>query len=254
MNIDQPETEKPDLISTEPLPFSLYHGTSTIFLKSILENGLGGINPIEEWKVLELAKEVFELSSEHLYDYAPFQKRRYSFENMVYQRTGGMNWQHGETYLSSTASKATSYATSNWMGSEILTNTADFLKELIKRNIPEAVNKLYREYPEVFKLLETSPSALLIEISGLTPEDLKSENGAEAMQDLECVMKNQELDEQEDPLFKNFRLTRKIGLDKMKIYMINVLEWLPGPFGGKIKADFYRIRPEKDFSLKLNHS
>ena len=235
-----------------PLPFSLYHGTSTVFMKSIIEHGLAGINPIEEWKVMELAKKVFDLSCKHLTDYIPFKNRRNSFENMVFQRSQGMNWQHGETYLSSSIHKATSYATSNWMGSELLTNTADFLKELIKRGIGEATHELYREYPEVFRLLETSPSALLIEINGLTISELKSENGDDPKEAIEFLQKNKDLIKKTS-LFKNFRLLRRVDSSEIKIYMINVLEWRPGPFGGKIKADFYRINPPSDFNLKLRH-
>lgn len=251
--MNQLDYKTQNLKNNTPLPFSLYHGTSTVFLKSIIENGLGGVNPIHEWNVLELAEKVFELSKEHLEDYTPFRNRRNSFENMVYQRTGGMNWQHGETYLSSTISKATSYASSNWMGSELLTTTADFLKELTKRNIPEAVNKLYKEHPEVFKLLETSPSAILIEIPGLLLENLKSENGGDVLEDLEYINNDQNLGK-EDLIFKNFRLTKKIEPEALKIYMVNVLEWIPSPFGGEIKCDFYRIKPGKDFSLNLRHA
>ncbi|HSI70736.1 MAG TPA: hypothetical protein VK941_10920, partial [Gillisia sp.] len=220
---------------------------------SIIENGLAGINPMDQWRVLDLAKQVFELSLSHLDDYVPFINRRFTFEFMVNQNSSGMNWQHGETYLSSSIYKATSYATSNWMGSELLTNTADFLRELIKRNVPEAVNKLYREFPEVYELLESSPSALLIEIPGLCSKDLKSEKGGDALEDLEFVLNNQEI-EDEDLLFKNFRLTKGIECENLKIYMINVTQWLPGPFGARRKCDFYRITPERDFSLKLNHA
>jgi hypothetical protein len=251
--MNQPTTKTENLDIKSPLPFSLYHGTSTVFLKSILENGLGGKNPVSDWKMLELANKVFELSTRHLDDYISFKNRRNSFENMIYQRNEGMNWQHGETYLSSSIHKATSYATSNWMGSELLTHIADFLKELIKRNIPDVTHGLYREYPDVFKLLETSPSALLIEIPGLTPSDIKSENGGEPLENLDFLIKNKDLLSQVQ-LFKNFRLTSKIPAKGLKIYMVNVLEWLPGPFGGNIEADFYRIKSDKDFSLKLRHS
>ena len=125
------------------------------------------------------------------------------------------------------------------MGSELLTNTADFLKELIKRGIGEATHELYREYPEVFRLMETSPSALLIEINGLTISELKSENGDDPKEAIEFLQKNKDLIKKTS-LFKNFRLLRRVDSSEIKIYMINVLEWRPGPFGGKIKADFYR--------------
>ena len=41
----------------------LYHGTSTLFLDSIIENGLGGVNPVTEWNLIELCKEVYKLKN-----------------------------------------------------------------------------------------------------------------------------------------------------------------------------------------------
>lgn len=49
-------------------PVTLYHGTSSIFLPSILENGLGGINAVKEWGILELAREIFPYVEENFKD------------------------------------------------------------------------------------------------------------------------------------------------------------------------------------------
>ena len=43
------------------LILNLYHGTSGLFLQSILEHGLGGRNPIDEMNVIDLAGELYEL-------------------------------------------------------------------------------------------------------------------------------------------------------------------------------------------------
>jgi len=37
---------------------ALYHGTLSLFLDGIIKNGLGGMNPISEWKNLDLAREI----------------------------------------------------------------------------------------------------------------------------------------------------------------------------------------------------
>ena len=35
------------------LTVDLFHGTSTIFLNSIIRNGLGGINPVEDGQTIK---------------------------------------------------------------------------------------------------------------------------------------------------------------------------------------------------------
>ena len=47
-------------------PVTLYHGTSSFFLDSILENGLGGVNIIKEWGVLDLVNEMYPYVAERL--------------------------------------------------------------------------------------------------------------------------------------------------------------------------------------------
>lgn len=46
------------------LLIDLYPGTSTLFLDSIIGNGLGAVNPMKEWGILELAREVGYLSDQ----------------------------------------------------------------------------------------------------------------------------------------------------------------------------------------------
>ena len=50
------------------LTIPLFHGTTTIFLESIIENGLGGRNPIKDLNLFELANEVYTLSEKYLKD------------------------------------------------------------------------------------------------------------------------------------------------------------------------------------------
>ena len=51
-----------EIIQNGRLSIPLYHGTSTLFVDSIANHGLGGMNPVKEWSLLELAKEVLLLS------------------------------------------------------------------------------------------------------------------------------------------------------------------------------------------------
>ena len=51
-----------EIIQNGRLSIPLYHGTPTLFVDSIANHGLGGMNPVKEWSLLELAKEVLLLS------------------------------------------------------------------------------------------------------------------------------------------------------------------------------------------------
>lgn len=99
------------------LTIDLFHGTSTLFLDSIVQNGLGGINPISQWNVLELSKEVLELSEEHLKENEIYVIKSFSFRKMTEQSNEGMfNFQHGQTYLSPSRDTASSYAINKEFG------------------------------------------------------------------------------------------------------------------------------------------
>ena len=53
MNV-KADSPKELLNSRDQLTIDLFHGTSSLFLDSILSHGLGGINPVKDWKILEI--------------------------------------------------------------------------------------------------------------------------------------------------------------------------------------------------------
>jgi len=116
--------------ATELFPIPLYHGTSTLFLKDILELGLGGKNPLKEWRVLEFAEKIWPLVENSLADDVQLAQKIQTFGKMVEQTSGEMNFQHGDTYLTPEASTAMRYAINKRYGSELLTYTLDFLCKL----------------------------------------------------------------------------------------------------------------------------
>ena len=69
------------------LMIPLFHGTSTIFLESIIENGLGGRNPIKDLNLFELANEVYTLSEKYLKDTELYKVSYGSFEMVTFYRS-----------------------------------------------------------------------------------------------------------------------------------------------------------------------
>lgn len=64
-----------------------YHGTSSLFLRSIHKYGLGGINPNKEWKLLELLVYLYEISESRLQGNKEYAKIRDSTNGNGFSRT-----------------------------------------------------------------------------------------------------------------------------------------------------------------------
>ena len=218
------------MITTESkLTINLYHGTSTLFLDSIVHNGLGAVNPVNEWKLLELSKEVYALSEQYLKETKLFQVSSYSYKSMTEQtNSGSFNFQHGDTYLSPSKQTAARYAINKRYGSEMLTYTIDFLKELLSLDIKYVKSDLFRKYPKVFGLIEANPSPLLIQVSNVKISSLLSEHGADPQANLDEV--EQHINESPDFFDTimqqtNFRLISPMQVDDLKLWLINVQKW-----------------------------
>ena len=226
------------------LTIDLYHGTSTLFLDSIIQNGLGAINPVNEWKLLELSKEVYALSEQYLKETKLFQVSSYSFKRMTEQTNGGsFNFQHGDTYLSPSKQTAARYAINKRYGSEMLTYTIDFLKELLSLDIQYVKSDLFRKYPKIFGLIEANPSPLLIQVSNVSITSLLSEHGDDPQANLEEVkqMMNESEDFFDTALQQtNFRVVAPMPLADLRFWLINVQKWNPlSP-----QYNLYELKPE----------
>jgi hypothetical protein len=229
------------------LTINLFHGTSTLFLDSIIQNGLGGLNPVVEWRLLELCKEVYQLSEQHLKETLLFQRSSYSFKKMAEQsNSGSFNFQHGNTYLSPSKQTASRYAINKRYGSELLTYTIDFLNELLKLEIQYVKSDLFRKYPKIFGLIEANPSPLLIQVKNVIVSSLVSEHGQDPTKNLERV---DELINESSDFFDvalqqtNFRLIAPVTSDKLRFWLINVQKWnslTP-------QYNLYELRPENTY-------
>lgn len=155
----------------------LYHGTSSIFLAGILQHGLGGWNPIQEWRVVEFAQELLPHVHRHLGSDERWMVKISSFGMMANQLRVGLNYQHGDTYLSPSRSQAIGYTISKRWGSELLSFSLDFLDELTRRDVPEVCEGIYQRWKHIFDLLQVNAAPLLVETRGLTETDLVLERG-----------------------------------------------------------------------------
>jgi hypothetical protein len=217
-------------VPEDVLGIPLYHGTSSLFLNSIVRFGLGGRNLIAEWNVLEFAKIIYPLVEEHFWCRDDLKVKVQSFKWMMKQKSAAMNFQHGDTYLSPSVLTAIRYAANNRYGSELLTYTLDFLDELIRLKVDGVSDKLYRAYPHLFEKLDVSPAPLLIQVDGIVPTALAAENGADAAPVLKRVYDTiQSSPRLRDVLLQqtNFRLRTPVLVTGLKVSFINVASWNP---------------------------
>jgi len=172
------------------LVISLYHGTSTIFLDSIVENGLGGINPIKEWKVYELSRDVYTLSKKYLSNTNLYQKNSYSFKKMIEQKSdGNFNFMHGNTYVTPSKKTAINYAISNKYGSEILSYTIEFFLKILDLDRKNLTTYLFSKYPEINNWIAFNPSPILIEIKNIDTKYLLNEHGKNPKESIKFIIK-----------------------------------------------------------------
>lgn len=208
------------------LEFPLYHGTSTIFLKSIAEHGLGGWDPIKEWRVLECLRRVIPVAVRHADRSEFIPGLLNNAQQMAGQVNSRMNFQHGAVYLSPAKKTAIRYACGKRKkGSELISRTIWLIEELVRLEIAEVNEGLYRDFPEIFDAMDTNVAPVLIKVNSVSEENLLSESGESPCINLERIRKYrhkfpgswEELGQQ-----SNFRLTKPIASKELDVSLISI--------------------------------
>jgi len=156
----------------------LFHGTSSIFLPSIKKEGLGGVFPFHE-KGLELLTKLTDYADQYLGQDDDWQCQKLGIDKMLNQKSEeSFNWQHGQVYVCMSRQTACNYATSNFLGSELLTESYQIIC-LLKNKLK--VDNLSPDFlPSWFlDLIDSDPQPVLIEIKGIHIDRLQSEQGEE---------------------------------------------------------------------------
>jgi len=202
--------------------FPLYHGTSTLFLESIAKHGLGGINPIQQLRVVECARRMLPLAKSHSEKSKVLASRLTTFELMAEQVSGNLNFQHGQAYVTPSLGKAVAYACHKRRGSELITYALDVAEELIRLDVG-VIDDVAKEFPDLFALLDIASAPVLITLADVDDACLLSEGGHSADENLdfvrECIAQDpdsyQEICQQH-----NFRLSAPIPPPCLKVSLI----------------------------------
>ena len=172
-------------------PLPLYHGTSTLFVDSIKEFGLGGKDIIQEGKVLEFARKIFPLVNDNL----PKDWVFCAFKDMVEQTP---LYQHGQVYLSLSYDYCTYFTLNRKFGSELITYSLKFYENLLAKNIvsPDLLN----DYPYLKEVKDLKPEPVVVKIKDVDWDNLLKVDGSALT--IEFIEYIQSILEQDDPIVK----------------------------------------------------
>lgn len=196
-----------EIIINERFNIPLYHATSSLFIDSIMLSGLGGTNIVEQYRLINLMKDLISVADNVLDSKDEWSSSRFLFEWMAQQQitASGSNYQHGHTYLTPSRGSAIRYALSNRLGSELLSN-CELVWNLIYKKDPLAFT-LPRDIDEIFS---NSYKPIIITILGAPISALLSEDGSPVEHNInilkEFVKIPDILEDKRNAISINFRL------------------------------------------------
>jgi hypothetical protein len=207
------------------LDFPLYHGTCTLFLESIAKHGLGGRDPIKEWRVLECLRKVLPIAEKHACRSEIIRSHIGNARSMAEQVNAGLNFQHGSVYLSPSKETAVRYACGKKKGSELISRTILLIEELCRLEVVNECGDISQDYPELLSVLNINPAPVLIRVECVDADMLLSEKGESPDDNLAKIRGLQvrmpdcweEISQQ-----LNFRLTRPILAKQLMVSLIAV--------------------------------
>lgn len=213
--------ESERLVSDGKLSIPLFHGTSSLFLDSIMRHGLGGENPVVELGIIEKLSRAIQLADKHLCDMPEWKSYDWVFRKIVNQESSNRaNFRHGATYMTPSEFTARNYATSNKYGSECL----DHLRKLLELLGPFAAELTVEldSSLERFNVVDMVP--ILIEVDGIEVGALRTEDGrdpAEQLNLMQSFMDNHGTNSAIIFQQMNFELMRPISSDRLKTQIIS---------------------------------
>lgn len=214
--------------------FTYFHGTSSLFLKSIKENGLGTINPTFNNHTLELLKFLYGICENKLIDCCEYdlltrevtlamirQTTLISNNNGVEKK---MYLRHGNIYVSLSEIKAVIHSVLNEFGSEIIQQCSKLYNLLLRHNInfeiPNEIN-----YYKIEQIDKNTLFPILIKIKNIDDNNLLKEN------DLTCA----------DEFLNELRKLMPILTEERKYREFQALNFeILNPISSEY-LDFYRI-------------
>ncbi|NGP53578.1 hypothetical protein G6N75_08690 [Thioalkalivibrio sp. XN8] len=201
----------------------LYHGTSSLFLRSIQEFGLGAKNPVDAWRILEFGRYVLPLAEAYLEARSEYLVQVDAFRTMLSQSRAGMNFQHGNTYASPSKFTAVRYALSNRHGSEILSYALSLFEAMLIKSVPGLPGPVPEQYPKIWQALNARSAPILIRVKSAPISALRSEFDEPPEEQVEWLESLRTSDSEVFPVLAqqcNFRIIQPTDPSMLEISLI----------------------------------
>jgi hypothetical protein len=165
-------------IKNDVLGFPLYHGTTSLFLDSINELGLGGENICEKYGVIEMFTQIVDAFEKQHIDSEWWSYECFICEKMVGGKVtnGGFNFRYGGVYLTPSLETANMYAQSNKYGSELVSYFVRSYEELFKHR-PILADQIFPLNHPLRDVMAIDAIPVILKISGITKDGLTTEQG-----------------------------------------------------------------------------
>lgn len=226
---------------------SLWHGTSTIWMESIAQNGLGAINIATEYKLIKLLAFLYA-EVERLNINAPgLGSRRKSIKAIitggpVYHDNIALNYSYDGTYVSMSPLRAAQYACSTRVGSELL-DYCEFLMYVLRNSqidIPKDLDSI-----NIMSIINSQAYPILVEITTFDDKELVLEDGKDAqfkLNEIRNIYPKLPIEEHFKLIqFSNFKLLKPISPLFLKFYRVDY------------KGDPFDIDFKPTYTLINNH-
>jgi hypothetical protein len=155
----------------------IFHGTTSLFIESIIENGLGGKDPLTTLRARETFTELFELGENQLGNDPFWIESRKKLTPLARQEYlgGNFSFQHGESYLTPIRECALDYATTSRLGGcELLYYMHILIKQLMYKQV-DGIEYVVSQ--ELVDILTTDHKPVLITLNHLPKISVATETG-----------------------------------------------------------------------------
>ena len=182
------------------VPFPLYHGSSTHYLRGFRRGGPPADWPLKEHAIGLLRKIWARLDA---YGVDP----EFWIQNILDQREGPANWQHGVLYVTPSERTAVNYAGGGAThGGELMTLCREGLDRLLRVDKLSVRGVLEHVGPTIQRLLDGGGEPILIEFVDVSVGCLEPETHRDRDQEIEHLLGLSERDRELSGQQTNFRL------------------------------------------------
>lgn len=205
------------IVSNGLFTVPIYHGTTTLFLDSIKEYGLGGRDLVGEWELVSVFRALFELAEQRLAGDDLWLRYREKASYIAYQKNSednfNYNFQHGQLYITHYRGLANDYAILD-AGCELLQYIRGFVRLLSRAGAHSEVKKIIQG--KVESVLSKSYQPVLLQLNSVKLADVESENGIDKDELLSLWEKSFETGIV-DKVLTNWRLSKSHPWDNIAV-------------------------------------